>query len=125
MHLAIWEASGRVVGWDNFTYLRVCEDAAYAEKFHQAWHARVRKAVPYGQLLEFEMGKHGWKELARFFGVPAPDVPFPHANSAEEFGFILNIHRVLAVLTLLIPGLLLRFLLRRYFWGNAARLKGE
>jgi len=65
----------------------------------------VKRTVPSGRLLIFETGKHGYKELSRFLGVKAPDEPYPRSNSTEEFAFVLNIMRVLAVLTIVVPTL--------------------
>jgi sulfotransferase family protein len=39
----------------------------------------VRRSVPAGRLLGYEVGQ-GWEPLCAFLGVPVPGVPFPHAN---------------------------------------------
>ncbi len=37
------------------------------------------------ELLEFEVGKDGWKELCGFLGESVPDRPFPRVNDAKTF----------------------------------------
>jgi hypothetical protein len=38
-----------------------------------------------GSLLELDIERSpGWDELCRFLALPVPEVPFPHANQAEE-----------------------------------------
>jgi len=105
MHAAMGQATGRALGKDDFSYPRVCSDPAYGTAFFDEWNAMVKRTVPSGRLLIFETGKHGYKELSRFLGVKAPDEPYPRSNSTEEFAFVLNIMRVLAVLTIVVPTL--------------------
>jgi len=46
----------------------------------------IRRTVPPGQLLEFNPKRHGWAELERFLGRPAPkDRPFPHPRSKASW----------------------------------------
>ena len=45
---------------------------------------RVRKVVPQGQLLEFDV-KEGWAPLCRFLGVERPEGAFPHVNDSEAY----------------------------------------
>ena len=106
MHAAMGRATGRALGKDGFSFPRVCSDAEYGTAFFDEWNAMVRRTVPAHRLLIFETGKHGYKELGRFLGVKAPDEPYPRTNSAEEFAFVLNIMRFLAVLTVALPALL-------------------
>ena len=107
MHAAMGRATGRALGkGDDFSFPRVCSDPAYGTAFFDEWNAMVRRTVPSDRLLVFETGKHGYKELARFLGVKAPDAPYPRSNSTEEFAFVLNIMRALAVLTVALPALL-------------------
>lgn len=105
MHDAMGRATGRALGRSDFSFRRVCSDEAYGIEFFQAWDAMVRRVVPSGRLLVFQTGKHGYKELAGFLGVKEPREPYPRTNTAAEFGFVLNIMRVLAVLTVVVPGL--------------------
>lgn len=44
----------------------------------------VIATVPPDRLLVFE-AKMGWKPLCEFLGVDAPDEPFPHVNTREDF----------------------------------------
>ena len=113
MHAWFSEATGRLVGIRDFSWLRACNDEAYALQAFKAWDAKVRASVPARQLLVFETGKHGYKELAQFLGVPVPDAPYPRSNSTSEFQFVIGIHRVLALLTLVVPGALVWCALRR------------
>jgi hypothetical protein len=45
--------------------------------------ADVKKAIPKGRLLVFEVSQ-GWKPLCDFLDVPVPSTPFPRLNSREE-----------------------------------------
>jgi hypothetical protein len=45
--------------------------------------AEVRRTIPKGRLLEFEVAQ-GWDPLCEFLGVPVPSKPFPRLNSREE-----------------------------------------
>ena len=114
MHDAMGRATARELGagWEDFTWRRVCKDEAYAISFFKAWDAHVRRTVPAAQLLEFETGKHGYAELAAFLGVESVSSPYPRSNSAAEFGFVINIMRVLATLTCVVPLVLLRVAMR-------------
>jgi hypothetical protein len=49
-----------------------------------AHNSEVRRSIPADRLLVFE-ARNGWGPLCDFLGVPVPDEPFPHVNSAEEF----------------------------------------
>eukprot|EP00415_Alexandrium_ostenfeldii_P004820 UN4820 len=46
----------------------------------------VRKNVPRGDLLEFDIKQHGWAELAGFLGrqPPGPGEPFPWLNTGSS-----------------------------------------
>lgn len=35
-------------------------------------------------VMQFEIGRDGWRELCQFLGVPVPSVPFPHLNKSTE-----------------------------------------
>ena len=61
----------------------------------KAWDAKVRASVPSRQLLVFETGKHGYKELAHFLGVKEP----AGTNSRSEFAAVIALFRTLAALT--------------------------
>jgi hypothetical protein len=47
-------------------------------------NAAVQRTIPAERLLVFEVAQ-GWAPLCEFFGVAAPDTPFPRTNSREEF----------------------------------------
>jgi hypothetical protein len=42
-------------------------------------NAEVRRLVPPGRLLEYQVGQ-GWEPLCAFLGVPVPQRPFPRLN---------------------------------------------
>ena len=44
----------------------------------------VKKAVPAGRLLVFEV-KEGWGPLCKFLGRPVPDTEFPRSNDQKDF----------------------------------------
>ena len=50
----------------------------------KAHNAAVRAELPSERLLIYSVSQ-GWAPLCGFLGVPIPDVPFPHVNSAEDF----------------------------------------
>ena len=59
------------------------EDRPYAiETFHRH-NEQVRRRVPPERLLVYDV-KEGWGPLCEFFGVAAPDEPFPHLNAARQ-----------------------------------------
>lgn len=113
MHEAMAEGTARLVGKPGFTWQRACDDETYAIDAFKAWDAKVRATVPAKQLLVFETGKHGFKELAEFLGVPEPAEPYPRTNSSAEFGAVIGIFRFLAVLTVGVPTALMWCALRR------------
>ena len=92
-------------------------------KAFKAWDAKVKATVPADQLLIFETGKHGYKELAAFLGVKEPTTPYPHTNSTAEFTFVLFIFRFLALLTVGVPALLACCCLRRGRGGAKPKTK--
>jgi hypothetical protein len=51
---------------------------------YERHNERVRKEVPPERLVEWRPGD-GWAPLCAALGVPVPEEPFPHANSAAEF----------------------------------------
>jgi hypothetical protein len=50
---------------------------------YERYLAEVRADAPAGRLLEWAPGD-GWEPLCAALGVPVPDEPFPHENSAEQ-----------------------------------------
>ncbi|THK36370.1 sulfotransferase family protein [Ensifer sp. MPMI2T] len=59
-------------------------DRDHAISVYEAHNAAVRKALPAGRLLTYEISS-GWEPLCSFLGVPVPSQPFPHSNSTAEF----------------------------------------
>lgn len=49
-----------------------------------AHNEAVKKTIPAGQLLVFEV-KQGWEPLCRFLGIDVPQGPFPRTNDRAEF----------------------------------------
>jgi hypothetical protein len=43
----------------------------------------VRRGVPRGRLLVWSVGE-GWEPICESFGIPVPDVPFPHLGEGPE-----------------------------------------
>ena len=121
MHEAMAEGTARLLGIPGFTWVRACEDEVYAVAAFKAWDAKVRASVPSHQLLVFETGKHGYKELAHFLGVKEPAEPYPHTNSRSEFFAIIAIFRTLAALTVGVPCALAWCVLRRGGGGKPKR----
>ena len=93
----------------------------YAVAAFKAWDAKVRASVPSHQLLVFETGKHGYKELAHFLGVKEPAEPYPRTNSRSEFAAVIAMFRTLAVLTVGVPCALAWCVLRRGRGGKPKR----
>jgi hypothetical protein len=59
------------------------EDKRHAIGVFNRHNGEVRRRVPRGQLLVYEV-KEGWGPLCEFFGVEEPDKPFPRLNDAAE-----------------------------------------
>jgi hypothetical protein len=60
------------------------DDEASAIRAFEAHNKAVCDAIAPDRLLVYEPG-HGWEPLCEFFGVPAPDTDYPHANTTESF----------------------------------------
>lgn len=73
---------GRVV-WDGDFDGRF-EDKDHTIAVFNDHNEAVRREIPAGRLLEFEVGQ-GWEPLCAFLGVPVPDEPFPRSNDRQEF----------------------------------------
>eukprot|EP00930_Biecheleria_cincta_P001214 TRINITY_DN102371_c0_g1_i1.p1 TRINITY_DN102371_c0_g1~~TRINITY_DN102371_c0_g1_i1.p1 ORF type:complete len:286 (+),score=44.79 TRINITY_DN102371_c0_g1_i1:53-910(+) len=115
MHDSMDKAASRWLGQEH-NWEHACRDSQYAEGLIEAWNRRVEELVPAQQLLVFETGKHGWKELCSFLDVPEPAIPYPRVNSSADFAFICNIFTVEVILIYSLPVLLfllLRWLTRR------------
>lgn len=59
-------------------------DAAALAAAFETHNASVRRTIPTGRLLEFEV-RQGWQPLCGFLGVATPATPFPRSNDREEF----------------------------------------
>jgi len=60
------------------------EDRAHAIAVYEAHNRRVQESIPPERLLVYAVSE-GWEPLCRFLDRSAPDEPFPHVNSTEEF----------------------------------------
>ena len=56
----------------------------HALAVYERHYETVRREVPSGQLIEYEVGS-GWEPLCAGLGVPIPDMPYPNMNSTEEY----------------------------------------
>lgn len=87
-----------LLGWYIFgssaysaPHTRVYERGVFKQGFHEeaylAHLSEVRRLTPKGQLLEFDVRKHGWKELADFTGeaLPPAGTEFPHPRSKHSW----------------------------------------
>ncbi|MEV4580664.1 sulfotransferase family protein [Nonomuraea jabiensis] len=60
------------------------EDHDHAIAVYRAHLDEVREAVPAGRLVEVEPS-HGWEPLCAGLGVGVPDLPFPVANTTDDY----------------------------------------
>ena len=60
------------------------QDPVKAMAAYEAHNQRVRDTVPADRLLEWRPGD-GWGPICSALGLPEPDEPFPHVNTAEMF----------------------------------------
>jgi hypothetical protein len=81
--------------WDG-TFDGRFEDRDYAMEVFERHTEKVRRRVPPGRLLVYEVGQ-GWGPLCEFLGVPEPDEPFPHLNEAAEMRRRVRIVRAIAL----------------------------
>jgi len=87
-----------VQSWDD-----LCKSEIFAVAAYNAWNVRVEALIPNSQLLVFEVGKHGYTELADFLGVEQPSKTYPKLNSAAEFQKLLVGMRCVAVAVYVVP----------------------
>ncbi len=59
-------------------------DREHTKAIFNAWNEEVKRTVPAGRLLIFEM-REGWEPLCNFLGVPVPAAPFPRLNAGDSF----------------------------------------
>ncbi|KAI9924267.1 hypothetical protein MW887_007217 [Aspergillus wentii] len=62
-----------------------CYEDEVCRKAYLEHHEKIRKTIPKEQLLEFRIGKDGWKELCEFLGEPVPQEKWPKAYPTAEF----------------------------------------
>ncbi|MFF4622030.1 sulfotransferase family protein [Nonomuraea jabiensis] len=60
------------------------EDRDHAIAVYRAHLDEVRAAVPAGRLVEVEPS-HGWEPLCAALGADVPDLPFPVANTTDDY----------------------------------------
>ena len=51
---------------------------------YERHNAEVRREVPGEKLIDWRPGD-GWEPICGALGVPVPDIPFPHENTAADF----------------------------------------
>ena len=88
----------------------------YAIEVFNRQNEEVRRRVPQGQLLIYEV-KEGWGPLCEFLEVEEPDKPFPRLNDAAELRRMIVVVRVLPIVVpaaLALLGIAVFALLRRY-----------
>ena len=61
------------------------DDRDYAMKVFEKSNEEVRRRVPPGRLLVFDV-REGWEPLCEFLGVEVPDKPFPASTRLERCG---------------------------------------
>ena len=92
------------------------EDKDHAMEVFNRHNEQVRRRVPEGRLLVYEV-KQGWGPLCEFLGVEVPDKPFPHLNDASEMRRLIRMVRALSVAAptalALVAGIAALALLRR------------
>ena len=89
---------GNMVGdiiWEGTFHGRF-EDEAFAKEVFTRHNEEVKRRVPPGKLLVYEV-KEGWGPLCEFLGVEVPDMPFPHLNDAARMQRGIQAIRVLSV----------------------------
>lgn len=68
------------------------EDRAHAIGVFERHNEAVQQAIPADHLLVYEVGS-GWEPLCSFLDRPIPSQDFPHVNSTEEFGQLMQAMR--------------------------------
>ena len=92
------------------------EDRDYAIRVFKQHNEEVKRKVPSGKLLVYEV-KEGWGPLCEFLGVEAPDEPFPRLNDAAQLRRGIVVIRAISAAAPIVPvvllGLAILALLRR------------
>jgi hypothetical protein len=68
----------------NGTFEGRFDDKAFAIDVFNRHNEDVKRKVPAGKLLVYEIGE-GWEPLCEFLEVPVPEAPMPHLNDATSF----------------------------------------
>jgi sulfotransferase family protein len=82
-HMTAFREMCDATNWDG-TFHRRFGDKDYAIKIFNEHNDEVRRTVPAGRLLEYEVGE-GWEPLCAFLGVPVPEQDFPRLNDTASF----------------------------------------
>jgi len=104
----IWAIQRVFPWWLPNDVWKIHDDILWNSRFHgeftnrakaiaayQAHLDEVRRTVPAGRLLEFDV-KEGWKPLCHFLGRPVPEnVPFPNLNDRAFFRRVILALRIL------------------------------
>ena len=69
--------------WEKRFTTDVTNEASAKAAF-EAFNEEVREGVPSERLLEWRP-EEGWAPICAALGIPVPDEPFPHVNTAEDF----------------------------------------
>ncbi|HEV2703412.1 MAG TPA: sulfotransferase [Steroidobacteraceae bacterium] len=68
--------------WQEFRD-RIHDRGFMVEAFRRH-NTEVERSIPPERLLVYQIGQ-GWEPVCEFLGVPVPDLPFPRANTREEY----------------------------------------
>lgn len=101
--------------FDGHDFVYMCDPAnrEVTLKWYDEWNLRIQKMIPKKQLLVFQTGEHGYKELAPFLNVPVPDEPYPSTNSGKEIKFLLSLLRNIAIVMILVLTLFIVLLVKK------------
>jgi hypothetical protein len=116
MRETLWAIQDALPRWFPGSVSRMHDDVIWVGRFNGEFTDRqkaigvylghleeVRRSVPPGRLLEFDV-KDGWQPLCAFLGQPVPqNTPFPHLNDRRFFRRVLL---ALRVAEWLVPALL-------------------
>jgi hypothetical protein len=105
--------------WDG-TFDGRFEEKTYAVEVFERHTENVKRRVPPGKLLVYELGQ-GWGPLCEFLGVPEPDEPFPRLNDARQMRRRVWMVRAIAITPYALSALLavVALLLGRRAWGGS------
>ncbi|KAH8806639.1 P-loop containing nucleoside triphosphate hydrolase protein [Flagelloscypha sp. PMI_526] len=90
----VWPLGSRAYAWVQEAIWNGQFEGKFEENAEQKFEEhteRVKRVVPEGQLLVFQVGE-GWERLCKFLEVPVPEVPYPHSNASTSFGQMIWAH---------------------------------